>query len=123
MNSIKKIVAALVLGFVPSQLISETQTLQDFLTSVDRKPVSFTGKIRYDASEDSFRFYDENRDGFGVAVDAGRVTREQIENECENSSFMVSYDEMCSISAVGTVEIRGGRVFLSIDDVVELIAP
>lgn len=82
---------------------------------MDRTEVSFSGRIRYDSSEDSFTFYDENRDPFGVTVDAGRDARERIETECDNPGFMISYSDLCTVSGRGTVEIRGSRIYISIE--------
>ena len=87
---------------------------------MDRTEVSFSGWIKYDRSEDNFTFYNENRVFFGVTVDAGRDARERIETECENSSFMASYSDLCTISGSGTVEIRGSRIYISIETVDQL---
>jgi len=46
-----------------------------------------------------------------------------IEEQCELSSFMVSLNDMCEISGSGTVEIRGSRIYLSIDEVERLSPP
>ncbi len=51
---------------------------------MDRTEVMFSGRIKYDSREDNFTFYDDNRDPFGVTVDAGRDARERIETECDN---------------------------------------
>lgn len=91
--------------------------LGDYLATMDRTEVQFSGRIRYDSSQDDFTFYDENREPFGVTVDAGRDAREQIETDCENSGFMVTYSDLCSISGSGTVEIRGSRIYISIETV------
>lgn len=96
-------------------------TLGDYLASVDRTEVTYTGRIRYDRSERSFAFYDENREPFGATIDAGRDARERIERDCENSGFMVNFSELCTISGSGTVEIRGSRLFISIEVVDSLI--
>lgn len=95
-------------------------SLESYLTSMDRTEVTFSGRIKYNSSEDDFTFYDENRDPFGVTVDAGRDARERIENECNNTSFMVTYDDLCSIAGSGTIEIRGSRVFISVEQVDKL---
>lgn len=101
-------------------MLADPIAIHDYLASVDRTEVSFSGRIKYDSSEDSFTFYDENRDHFGVTVDAGRDAREQIEAECDNPSFMVSYSDLCTISGSGTVEIRGSRIYISIETVDQL---
>lgn len=95
-------------------------SLGSYLTSMDRTEVTFTGRIKYNSSEDDFTFYDENREPFGVTVDAGRDARERIETECNNTSFMISYDDLCSIDGSGTVEIRGSRVYISVEQVNQL---
>lgn len=94
--------------------------INEYLEAMDRTEVRFSGRIKYDGSEDSFTFYNENRDPFGVTMDAGRDTREQIEVECDNPSFMVSYSDLCTISGSGTVEIRGSRIYISIETVDQL---
>ncbi|MFU8778469.1 hypothetical protein [Roseovarius autotrophicus] len=90
-------------------------SLEEYLASMDRTAVQFSGRIKYDSSDDSFTFYNADRDPFGVTVDAGRDVRERIEQECDNPSFMVSYSDLCTIVGRGTVEIRGSRVYISID--------
>lgn len=62
-------------------------------------------------------FYNENMEPFSVTVDAGRNAREPIETDCENSSFMVTYFDLCAISGSGTVEIEGPRIYISIETV------
>ncbi|WVX51748.1 hypothetical protein ROLI_048500 (plasmid) [Roseobacter fucihabitans] len=95
-------------------------SLGSYLTSMDRTSVTFSGRIKYNSSEGDFTFYDENREPFGVTIDAGRDARERIETECNNTSFMVSYDDLCTISGSGTVEIRGSRVYISVEQVNQL---
>lgn len=106
--------------FWGSPVLADPVSIHDYLKSMDRTEVSFSGRIKYDSSEDSFTFYDENRDPFGVTVDAGRDAREQIETKCDNPSFMVSYSDLCTISGSGTVEIRGSRIYISIEAVNQL---
>ncbi len=101
-------------------VLAETLPLSEYLASMDRTEVSFTGRIRYDSSEGNFTFYNESREPFGVSLDAGRDARERIERECDNPGFMVSYSDLCVISGNGTVEIRGSRVFISIESVDQL---
>lgn len=107
------------LALLSAPAFAETQAipLGDYLGSMDRTEVLFSGRIKYDSREDDFTFYDENREPFGVTVDAGRDAREQIETDCENSSFMVTYSDLCAISGSGTVEIRGSRIYISIETV------
>jgi len=103
-----------------SPVLADTVPINDYLKTMDRTEVSFSGRIKYNSSEDSFTFYNENRDPFGVTIDAGRDAREQIETECDNPSFMVSYSDLCTISGSGTVEIRGSRIYISIEAVDQL---
>lgn len=105
--------------FAPPAL-AEPISLSKYLETMDRTEVYFSGRIKYDSSEDNFTYYSESRDPFGVTVDAGRDARERIETECDNSSFMVSYSDLCTISGSGTVEIRGSRIYISIETVDQL---
>ena len=106
--------------FLGSPVFAEPLQINEYLETMDRKEVRFSGRIKYASSEDSFTFYDENRDPFGVTVDAGREAREKIETECHNPSFMVSYSDLCTISGSGTIEIRGSRIYISIEAVDQL---
>lgn len=116
------IVGALVAGLMtlPVYAQSDAVPLADYLASMDRTAVSFSGRIRYNTTDRDFTFYDENREPFGVTMDAGRDVRERVETECGSSSFMITYSELCAISGSGTVEIRGSRVFISIEVVDQL---
>lgn len=105
---------------LPVYAQSDAVPLADYLASMDRTAVSFSGRIRYNTTERDFTFYDENREPFGVTMDAGRDVRERVETECGSSSFMITYSELCTISGSGTVEIRGSRVFISIEVVDQL---
>lgn len=120
LTSLESRLAFLVCIFLAPASFAESIQLDQYLETMDRTAVSFSGRIKYDSSEDAFTFYDENREWFGVTVDAGRDARERIETECENSSFMVSYSELCTISGTGTVEIRGSRILISIETVDQL---
>lgn len=116
------IVGTLVAGLIalPVHAQSDAVPLADYLASMDRTAVSFSGRIRYNTTERDFTFYDENREPFGVTMDAGRDVRERVETQCGSSSFMITYSELCTISGSGTVEIRGSRVFISIEVVDQL---
>lgn len=118
MNRISLPAIALLIGATPA--LAEPVQLGEYLDSMDRTEVMFSGRIKYDSREDDFTFYDDNRDPFGVTVDAGRDARERIETECDNPSFMVSYSDLCTISGIGTVEIRGSDVYISIEQVDQL---
>lgn len=117
--SIRSLLAsALALSLTPALAETNAIPLADYLGSMDRTEVLFSGRIKYDSSENDFTFYDENRERFGVTVDAGRDARERIETDCENSSFfMVTYSDLCTISGRGTVDIRGSRIYISIETV------
>jgi hypothetical protein len=116
-NLISKSIILAAFSFYAYSAQADPIPLSDYLETMDLTEVSFSGRIKYDSSEDSFTFYDENREPFGVTIDAGRAAREQIETKCDNPSFFVSYDDLCSISGSGTVEIRGSRIYLSIEAV------
>lgn len=118
MNRISLPAIALLIGATPA--LAEPVQLGEYLDSMDRTEVMFSGRIKYDSREDDFTFYDDNRDPFSVTVDAGRDARERIETECDNPSFMVSYSDLCTISGIGTVEIRGSDVYISIEQVDQL---
>ena len=102
-------------SFFSTPALAESIHLKAYLETINRTEVIFSGRIKYDSREDNFVFYDENRDRFGVTVDAGRDAREHIEKECDNPSFMVSYSDLCTISGSGTIEIRGSRIYISIE--------
>ncbi|MDG4717799.1 MULTISPECIES: hypothetical protein [Thalassospira] len=116
----KLIYLVIVLLIDISPALAEPVSLTDYLLTMDRTAVQFSGRIKYDSREREFTFYDNNRDPFGVTVDAGRDDRERIEAECDNPSFIVSYSELCTISGRGTVEIRGSRVYISIEKIDQL---
>jgi hypothetical protein len=92
-------------------------SLGEYLSQMDRTKVTFSGRIKYDSSPSSnpFTFYDENRVAFGATIDAGRDVREQVETNCRATDFSARFDELCRVSGRGTVEIRGSRVFISIE--------
>lgn len=103
-----------------SPVLADPISIHDYLASMDRTEVSFSGRIKYDSREDNFTFYDENREPFSATIDAGRNAREQIESKCDNPGFLVSYSDLCTISGSGTVEIRGSRIYISIESVNQL---
>ncbi|MEQ6202016.1 hypothetical protein ABMC88_03080 [Sulfitobacter sp. HNIBRBA2951] len=93
----------------------EKITLEEFVSSVDRTPITFVGSVTYDEMNSAFRFISQAEDWFGLSVDAGRDVREKMESGCTKANLFQSYEDLCKISATGTVEIRGGNVFLSIE--------
>lgn len=105
--------------FFATPVLADPMQINDYLESMDRTEVSFSGQIKYDSSENSFTFYNENNDWFNVSVDAGRDAREQIETECA-ASYRSSYSDLCTISGSGTVEIRGSQIYISIEAVDQL---
>ena len=109
------LLVAAIVEFLPAQ--AEPVYLREYLKSVDHSEVSFSGHIKYDSSEDNFIFYDDDGDYFRVTVDAGRVARERIQKDCDNPGLFISRDELCVISGIGTVEIRGSRIYISIDHI------
>jgi len=111
-------IISILIGATPA--LAEPVQLGEYLHSMDRTEVMFSGRIKYNSREDDFTFYDDNRDPFGVTIDAGRDSRERIETECDNPSFMVSYSDLCTISGSGTVEIRGSRIYISIEHIGQL---
>lgn len=79
----------------------------------------FSGRIKYDSREDNFTFYDDNRDPFGVTVDAGRDARERIETECDNPSLWFPTPTFAQYLASAR-SIRGSDVYISIEQVDQL---
>ncbi len=115
--------ALLMLFLLPSPLFAQSVNLPDFLSSVDKTEVLFEGRIKYDKSalnDIDFTYYNEQGEPFPVTIDAGRKVRERIQAECENSSFMASLKDLCKIKGSGTVEIRGSRIYLSVDAMTSL---
>ncbi|MBC7132317.1 MAG: hypothetical protein H5U16_04315 [Roseovarius sp.] len=99
------------------------ETFEEYLASMDRKPVAFNGKIFYNdrsINDSNFRFYSTSGQFFTATMDAGREIRERIEDECRNDSILVDTDELCSITGSGSVEIRGSNIRLSIESVENL---
>ena len=86
---------------------------------MDRTEITFSGRMKYDDTSLSnpFTFYDDNREKFGVTIDAGRDVRERVETDCIERSAMFSYNDLCIISGRGTVEIRGSQVFISVHQI------
>lgn len=97
---------------------ANAETFEEYLASMDRKPVMFTGKIFF--TDNNFRFYSASGEFFTATMDAGREIRERIEDECRETSFMIDTDKLCSITGSGSVEIRGSDIRLSIEAVESL---
>jgi hypothetical protein len=103
-----------------SAALAEPISLLDYLASMDRAEITFSGRIKYNSTERNFTFYDDNREPFGATIDAGRDAREQIEKECDRPGYFYEFKDLCTISGSGTVEIRGSRIFISIEVVDQL---
>lgn len=101
---------------------AEPIALDAYLASMDRTAVLFDGRIHYDPSDDRFVFYDNDKNFFEATLDTGREQRERVQNDCESGSFMVDWSRLCPVSGVGTVEIRGSRILISIDEITSLTA-
>ena len=126
MQKILQIAAPAFALFSISPAFADTLSLADYLKSMNLAEVTFSGRIKYDETSirnNPFTYYDAEGQAFAVTVDAGRKTRERIELDCENSSFMVGLKDLCNIEGTGTVEIRGSRIHLSIDTVTKLDKP
>lgn len=105
---------------VATESQAQSISLPDYLASMDKTKVHFEGRIKYDSSDDNFTFFNEQQEGFGVTIDAGRETREKVQAKCDNPSFMVSYSDLCTISGNGTVEVRGSTIRISIEGITKL---
>ncbi|PSL20232.1 hypothetical protein [Shimia abyssi] len=102
------------------------ETLEAFLKRLDLTEVVFEGHIRYDPTslnDIPFVYYDADGQAFPVTMDAGRKTREIVEDKCESDGFMVNKRDLCQIKGTGSVEIRGSRVHLSVDSIESLTPP
>lgn len=97
---------------------ANAETFEEYLASMDRKPVTFMGKVFF--TDNNFRFYSASGEFFTATMDAGREIRERIEDECREASFMIDTDKLCSITGSGSVEIRGNDIRLSIEAVESL---
>lgn len=89
-------------------------SLQQYIETVDKTAVHFTGLMGYSKSYDEFIFLDSNRNRFGASIDAGREVREKIEQNC-GISLSSSWSDYCEISGNGTVEIRGSDIYISLE--------
>lgn len=100
--------------FVMPVSAQEKQKIIDYLDEVNYQSVSFEGEITYDKSEDIFRVI-INGNWFSAVLDAGRETRELIQEAClSNSMFNLNW---CKAVGDGTIEIRGSNIWLSIENV------
>jgi len=121
MTLVRSTFLALVLAMSSgSAVLAQEMPLGDYLASIDRAEITFSGQIQYNDRQDSFTFYDEDLGLFSVTVDAGREVRERIEEECRRGS-MFSRTNACRVTGSGTIEIRGADIALSISTVDELL--
>ncbi len=105
---------------------ADTPNIEDYLKSMDLTEVTFGGRIKYDEeslNDVPFTYYNAEGQPFAVTIDAGRKTRERIETECQSSSFVVRLKDLCTVEGNGTIEIRGSRIHLSVDEVTKLEQP
>ena len=119
-NLLRAVVLALVVSS-GSVATAQEMPLGDYLASMDRAEITFSGQIQYNSRQDSFTFYDQDLGLFPVTVDAGREVRERIEEECSKGPFF-SRTNSCKISGRGTVEIRGADIAISVETVDELLS-
>ncbi|NOR63912.1 MAG: hypothetical protein GQ535_15675 [Rhodobacteraceae bacterium] len=109
----KTLLSAAILASTASLSSAQSRSLPEYLADLNLTSVSFSGHIKYDKSSLSdvdYVCYDSEGNPFPVSLDAGRQARMDIEEQCE-------------ISGSGTVEIRGSRIYLSIDEVERLSSP
>ncbi len=107
--------------FLPALAWVDPVPLADYLAEMDRTPVSIDGLIAYRSGMDAgFTFYDDADQPFPVTIDAGRQRREEIEQGCLMQRVLFSRSDLCEIEALGTIEIRGSRIHISIDQVLSL---
>ena len=116
---IRMMVAVVSIFAAPTANSQDYLPLFEYIQSVNNTEVSFEGQARYDKSEDEFTYYDSDGRPYHMTMDAGRKAREQVQRDCENSGFLVSRSELCNFAANGTIEIVGGRLQLSVDEVLK----
>lgn len=107
-------------GMNGSAYAQDYRPLFDFIASVNNAQVTFEGKVRYDPREGTYTFYDAHSKPYRMTMDAGRKSREEVQRVCEAAGFMISRTELCTFEANGTVEIVGGNLQLSVDEVLKV---
>lgn len=105
---------------MPGVAYAQVPTLQEYLSQMDRTEVTFSGQIQYRDDRGDFFYTDPAGDWFGVIIDAGRDVRERLENECLASDNLFDPPPPCNIVALGTVEIRGDSIVLSLSELTSL---
>lgn len=87
--------------------------LQQYLDSMNYQKVTVEGGLFVRGFEKEVNA--SINDGvFPVALDTGRQMRERVEKECSVSGFG---DEFCDFSGKGTIELRGSRIWISLEEV------
>ena len=119
LKTIIRVAPHLAFSFLASGVLAEPIALDDYLKSMDRTAVSFSGLISYDRGNDAFNFFDNARNRFSVTVDAGRDARERIGSDC-GVTLSYSWSDLCKITGTGTVEIRGSSILISLEIVTSL---
>ena len=121
MTLVRSAVVALALA-VSSGSVATAQEmpLGDYLASIDRAEITFSGQIQYNERQDSFTFYHQDLGLFSVTIDAGREVRERLEEECRTGP-MFSRTNACTITGSGTIEIKGADIALSLSTVDQLL--
>ena len=86
--------------------------LAEYIKTVNNVEVTFSGAVRFDPSEKTFTFYNDEGDSFPLTMDAGRRAREEVQELCAKSGYFFSRSNLCTFSANGTIEIVGSRLQL-----------
>ena len=118
----RKILTSLLL--VPTVSYAQPLPLNDAIDVLIGTEISIFGKIGYSSQTllpQNFAFIDKNNSVFGVVMDAGRATREQIQAQCEEElDFILGLEDFCTIEATGILMIEGSSIVISIDEVLSL---
>ncbi len=112
-------------SLITSTAFAQAPEVSEAVKAFNRTEVTLSGNIAFDdsslgSSDYSFRFYDAQKQGYWVIMDAGRRVREEIEQNCEADVDWISFgsiDEFCRIEATGIISIDGTRIALAIDTV------
>lgn len=103
---------------------ADRMPLNDYLQSMDHTQVSFSGYFRSDPDyNSSFYFYNEEGDSFRAIMDAGRETRELVQETCSHRGGYFSLKDLCQITGNGSIEVDGSDLILSIDEVLSHTPP
>jgi hypothetical protein len=99
-------------GFGVVAAAQESLPLGQFLRDVDQSPVRFSGDLAYGFREDEYLLFYQG-EAFPVLMDAGRELRSQVEERCRYDTVL-SEGNVCRVAGEGTIEIRAGRIFVSL---------